>query len=65
MKKVIGLSLIIFIALTLISSVLNISRSVTFKSQDYAARVPLPIPPPPNNLKWRNVEFKRRKLWKR
>jgi hypothetical protein len=51
MKKLIGFALIVIITLTLISSVLSISSSETIESQDYAARVPLPIPPPPENVR--------------
>ena len=51
MKKLIALGLIVFITLTLLSSVQKLSRSIMIESQDYAARVPLPIPPPPENFK--------------
>jgi hypothetical protein len=47
MKKIIRLFLIVFFALTLITSILSIQNSNTSETQDYAARVPLPIPPPP------------------
>jgi len=51
MKKTIKVFILLFVFLALITSLLTIQKNESNKTQDYAARVPLPIPPPPNSLK--------------
>jgi len=48
MKKLIKIIFLIFFALSLITCLLTIQKNESIKTQDYAARVPLPIPPPPD-----------------
>ena len=51
MKKTIKVFILLFVFLALITSLLTMQKNESNKTQDYAARVPLPIPPPPNSLK--------------
>ena len=51
MKKIIKIFLFVVLLFILFSSVLTITSNETVESKNYAARVPLPIPPPPENMK--------------
>jgi hypothetical protein len=51
MKKIIRIFLFVLLLFIIFSSVLSITTNENVESKNYAARVPLPIPPPPADVK--------------